>query len=71
MSFKLIFWSLCSVIGEVGSIRPHHIIPIRPSFEKRNQDWQEHQLPVPADILIYTLGMGVMRKEIAFLKNKP
>lgn len=33
-------------------------------FEKRNQDWREHQLPIPTDILIYTQQeWEVMRKE--------
>ncbi len=33
-------------------------------FEKRNQGWQEHQLPVPTDILIYTQQeWEAMRKE--------
>ena len=40
-------------------------------FEKRNQDWQEHQLPVPTDILIYTQQeWEVMRKEeLPFFKR--
>jgi len=33
-------------------------------FERRNLGWQEHQLPVPTDILIYTQQeWEAMRKE--------